>query len=52
MIFDASLSFGQVPTATEKAKAISDFQTLKQDLTHLSPNIPLKLGLGNDETYP
>ncbi len=52
MICSASLSFGQVPNERQKEKAIAEFKLFKRDLALLSPEIPVKLVLGNHDTHP
>ncbi len=52
MITNASHSFGNVPNAAQKEKAVTEFQMLKESLKDLSPSIAVKMALGNHDTYP
>lgn len=50
LITNASHSFGNVPNAKQKEKAIREFKLFKESLRSLK--IPFKLTLGNHDTYP
>jgi len=50
-IISASLSFGQIPDEKQKQKAIAEFRLLKSALERFDPRVPVKLALGNHDTY-
>lgn len=52
MITDASSSFGQVPGAEQKKKALAEFEILRRDLSRLHEGIPVHFAAGNHDTYP
>jgi len=52
LICSASLSFGQVPGAPQKQKAIEEFKLVRKHLSLFEPRVPVKLALGNHDTYP
>ncbi len=52
LICTASLSFGHVPNAKQKEKAVEEFRLLERDLALLAPEIPTHLLLGNHDTNP
>jgi hypothetical protein len=52
LINSGSLYFGNVPDADQRRKAIREFKDFKADADRLHPAIPLKLTLGNHDTYP
>jgi hypothetical protein len=52
LIMKASLHFGQIPDRQQRQEAIAEFRQVRQALAGLNPAIPLKLALGNHDTYP
>ncbi len=52
LILTASLSFGVVPNAKQRETALDEFRSLKPHLDDLARIAPLKLTLGNHDTYP
>jgi hypothetical protein len=52
LICKGSLCFGQVPDEQQKKEAIEEFNAPKRHLQLLDPRIPIKLTLGNHDTYP
>lgn len=52
LINTASLAFGVVPTTEHKEKAREEFREFKKHYDELSRLAPVKLTLGNHDTYP
>lgn len=52
LINTASLAFGVIPTAEHKQKAREEFQAFKKHYDELKRLAPVKLTLGNHDTYP
>ncbi len=52
LIVKASTCFGQVPGDQQKQEAIEEFKLFKRGLEGLDPQIPVKMTLGNHDTYP
>lgn len=52
LIVSASHSFGTVPGEKDRALALDEFRTLKKHSDELARLAPLKLTLGNHDTYP
>jgi hypothetical protein len=52
LINKASLAFGNVPGAAQRQQAIEEFRLVKKAFAGLDTRIPLKLALGNHDTYP
>ncbi len=52
LILIASTSFGQVPGDKQKKKAIEEFELFQQGLKGLDEKIPVKMTLGNHDTFP
>jgi hypothetical protein len=52
LIESASRCFGNIPSQSQKKKAIAEYETIKQNLSVLKPEIALKFTLGNHDTYP
>jgi hypothetical protein len=50
LITNASHGFGNVPDSKQKEKAIKEFKLFKESVSSLK--IPVKLTLGNHDTYP
>ena len=51
LIHSASRHFGHVPNADDQAAAIAELRDFKADADRLGPDVPLKLTLGNHDTY-
>lgn len=52
LILTASLSFGTVPDEKQRTKAIEEFRAFKPHHEELKKLAPVKLTLGNHDTYP
>ena len=52
MICNASPSFGVIPNAEQRQKAISELKAFKKDADILDPKVQLVLTLGNHDTSP
>lgn len=52
LILKASISFGQIPDDAQKKEAIEEFKLVKEHLKHFDKRIPIKMTLGNHDTYP
>ena len=52
LICSASIAFGNRPDGKQKAKAVEEFCLFKKHLDSVSPAIPVRLVLGNHDTYP
>ncbi len=52
LITTASIHFGHRPNAAQRQKAIDEFKLFRRHVERLHPQIPLKLSLGNHDTYP
>jgi hypothetical protein len=52
LINKASRSFGDIPGEPQRREALAEFRLLKGALAGLDDRIPLKLALGNHDTYP
>lgn len=52
LIVSASRSFGTIPDEQDCAKAVDEFRALKKHSDELARLAPLKLTLGNHDTYP
>jgi len=52
LIVIGSASFGHVPNESQKAMARQEFRALQKDLRELRSDVPVKLVLGNHDTYP
>ncbi|MBL9156455.1 MAG: metallophosphoesterase [Verrucomicrobiales bacterium] len=52
LIVSASHSFGTVPGEKDRALALEEFRALKKHSNELARLAPLKLTLGNHDTYP
>lgn len=51
LILKGSLRYGQVPGRRQKQEAIDQFKLLRRHLEQVDPRIPVKLALGNHDTY-
>jgi hypothetical protein len=52
LVQTASLRFGRVPDSAERRKAIAEFRAFKSHFDELATLAPVKLTLGNHDTYP
>jgi hypothetical protein len=52
LICKASLRFGDVPDERQREEALAEYRMVKEALAGLDARIPLKLTLGNHDTYP
>lgn len=52
MIINGSRSFGVIPDANERQRAVSEFRDFRKDADKLDRNIPIKITLGNHDTHP
>ena len=52
LIVSASHSFGTIPTEKDRGLALDEFRALKRHSDELAKLAPLKLTLGNHDTYP
>lgn len=52
LVQTASLRFGWVPDSAERRKAIAEFRAFKPHFDELATLAPVKLTLGNHDTYP
>src|SRR5665213_2282111 len=52
LILTASTSFGTVPGAAQRLKAIEEFRAFQSHYEELKKLAPVKLTLGNHDTYP
>lgn len=52
LVKTASLNFGRIPTLAEREKGIAEFRELKPHVDELAALTPVKLTLGNHDTYP